>query len=136
MRGSLWRVANEQMRGATQEESQGAEIVNKYLSQFKADLQKTRGARRYVNVTAEGPPRFPGDPNIEEEEGAEDDDDDMAQAGRQDGEDSEPEGDPQPTGTVRPLDSREGDPPDIDSEWTMRLPLRRQFHSPRMSRHC
>ena len=110
MRGSLWRVANEQMRGATQEESQGAEIVNKYLSQFKTDLQKTRGARRYVNVAAEGPPRFPGDPDIEGEDGMEDDDD-MAQADRQDGEDSEPEGDPQPTGTVRPLDSSEGEPP-------------------------
>ena len=31
MRGSLWRVANEQMRGATNEESLGAEIVNRYL---------------------------------------------------------------------------------------------------------
>ena len=35
MRGSLWRVANEQMRGATSEESQGAELVNRYLSEFK-----------------------------------------------------------------------------------------------------
>ena len=69
MRGSLWRVANEQMRGATQDESLGAEIVNKYLSEFKTDLMKTRGVRRYVDVSAEGPPRFPGDPDIADEEG-------------------------------------------------------------------
>ena len=38
MRGSLWRVANEQMRGATNEESLGAEIVNQYLSAMRAEL--------------------------------------------------------------------------------------------------
>ena len=46
---------------------EGAELVNRYLSSLKMDLQKTRGARRYVDVSAEGPPRFPGDPVIEED---------------------------------------------------------------------
>ena len=30
------------------------------------DLRKNRGARRYVDVQREGPPRFPGDPQIDE----------------------------------------------------------------------
>ena len=68
MRGSLWRVAHEQMRGATQEESLGAELVNWYLSSLKLDLVKTRGARKYVDVQSEGPPRFPGDPVIEDDD--------------------------------------------------------------------
>ena len=67
MRGPLWRVAHEQMRSATQEESLGAELVNKYLHSLKLGLIKTRGARRYVDVSAEGPPRVPGDPQIEDE---------------------------------------------------------------------
>ena len=32
MRGSLWRVSNEQLRQVTREESLGAELVNNYLS--------------------------------------------------------------------------------------------------------
>ena len=64
MRGSLWRVSNEQMRGATNDESLGAEIVNRFLGDMRQDLQTNRGARRYVDVTREGPPRFPGDPAI------------------------------------------------------------------------
>ena len=67
MRGSLWRVANEQMRSATQEESLGAEIVNRYLDSLRTDLKKNRGARRYVDVTREGPPRMPEDAPDEEE---------------------------------------------------------------------
>ena len=35
---------------------------------MKADISKNRGARRYVDVTREGQPRFPGDPNIEDNE--------------------------------------------------------------------
>ena len=38
VRGSLWRVANEQMRGATNEESLGAEIVNRYLGDMRQNL--------------------------------------------------------------------------------------------------
>ena len=83
MRGSLWRVANEQMRGATNEESLGAEIVNRYLHEMKVDLQKHRGARRYVDVEREGPPRFPGDPDVA---GGNDEDADDHEAS-----DSEPE---------------------------------------------
>ena len=68
MRGSLWRVAHEQMCGATQEESLGAELFNRYLHSLKLDLIKTRGARRYVDVSAEGLPRFPGNPVIGEDD--------------------------------------------------------------------
>ena len=62
MRGSLWRVSNEQMRGATHDESLGAEVVNRFLGDMRQDLQTNRGARKYVDVTREGIPRFPGDP--------------------------------------------------------------------------
>ena len=67
MRGSLWRVANCQMRSATREESMGAELVNRYLADMKADLQKTRGARKFVDVAAEGEPRFPTDEEADED---------------------------------------------------------------------
>jgi hypothetical protein len=69
MRGALWRVSNEQMRGATNEESLGAELVNRYLSEFRIELQKNRGPRRYVDVTTEGQPRFPGDPDVGDDDG-------------------------------------------------------------------
>ena len=59
MRGSLWRVCNEQMRLATSEESLGGEIVNKYLHEFKNDIRRTRGQRQYVDVRREGAPRIP-----------------------------------------------------------------------------
>ena len=78
MRGALWRVANEQMRPATNEESQGAELVNRYLAEMRIDLMTSRGQRRYVNVEKEGPPRFPGDPQIEGEDAEDDDDSDYA----------------------------------------------------------
>ena len=61
MRGALWRTANEQMRGATSEEAQGAELVNKYFDSMRADFKSNRGARKFIDVTKEGPPRFPGD---------------------------------------------------------------------------
>ena len=61
MRGAIWRVSNEQMRGATNEESRGAEIVNRFLSGMRADIQKARGNRKYVDVRVEGHPRFPED---------------------------------------------------------------------------
>ena len=64
MRGSLWRVANEQMRNATNEEASGVGLVNRYLHSMKLDLQRDRGARRYIDVTREGNPHFPGDPQI------------------------------------------------------------------------
>ena len=59
MRGSLWRVSHEQMRSATQEESRGAELVNRYLHDMRDDFRSNRGARKYIDVTREGPPRFP-----------------------------------------------------------------------------
>ena len=34
---------------------------------MRTDLLRFRGARRYVNVQSEGPPRFPGDPQIEDD---------------------------------------------------------------------
>mgnify|MGYP001250986578 CR=1 FL=1 len=58
MKGSLWRCANCQMRSATREESQGVEMVNRYLGDMKADINKTRGARKFVDVAKEGMPRF------------------------------------------------------------------------------
>ena len=71
MRGSLWRVANCQMRSATREESMGAELVNRYLADVKADLLKTWGARKFVDVAFEGDPRFPtGDEEQDDEDEA------------------------------------------------------------------
>jgi hypothetical protein len=64
MRGALWRVANEQMRGATNDESLGAELVNRYLDDLRVDLQHNTGPKKYVDVQREGPPRFPGDRRI------------------------------------------------------------------------
>ena len=52
MRGSLWRVANEQMRNATNEESMGAELVNRYLSNMRTELKSSRGMKRYVDGCA------------------------------------------------------------------------------------
>ena len=66
MRVTLWRVSSEQMRAATQEESQGCELVNQYLHDLRVDLKNTRRPRRYVDVQREEPPRFPGDPSYEE----------------------------------------------------------------------
>ena len=37
----------------------GAELVNRYLADMKTDLQRTRGTRKFVDVAAEGEPRFP-----------------------------------------------------------------------------
>jgi hypothetical protein len=59
MRGSLWRVSNEQLRPATADESRGVEIVNRFLSDMKTDLQSPHGPKRYLDVTREGPPRLP-----------------------------------------------------------------------------
>ena len=71
MRGALWRVANERMRGATRDESQGIEMVDRYPRDLKIDLERTRGARRYVDVTREGNPRLPGGEPFEDPEAAE-----------------------------------------------------------------
>ena len=65
MRGSLWRVANEQMRSATREESQGAELVDRYLQSMKTDLKSMRGSRRFIDVMQEGVPRFPDDSTLQ-----------------------------------------------------------------------
>ena len=46
MRGSLWRVANEQMRSATHEESMGAEMVNRYLKNLSQNLQNPADPRQ------------------------------------------------------------------------------------------
>ena len=62
MRGALWRCSNEQMRAATNDESLGAEMVNRYLDDLRWDVQRNRGPKKYVDVTREGAPHFPGDP--------------------------------------------------------------------------
>ena len=59
MRGSLWRVASEQLRPATADESRGVEIVNRFLSDMKTDLQSPHGPKKFLDVTREGTPRFP-----------------------------------------------------------------------------
>jgi hypothetical protein len=46
----------------------GAELVNRYLSEMRADRRSNRGARRHVDVARKGPPRFPGDPDIHDED--------------------------------------------------------------------
>ena len=56
MRGSLLRVANEQLRPATADESKGAEIVNRFLSNMKTDLQTQHGPKTFLDVTREGAP--------------------------------------------------------------------------------
>ena len=84
MRGSIWRVASEQLRSATSEESMGAELVNRYLDHMRVDLKKARGARSYVDVAAVGPPRFPGDQDV-------DDDEEVVEEHPEDRSDSEPD---------------------------------------------
>jgi hypothetical protein len=54
MRGSLWRVSNEQLRKATSEESLGAEVVNKNSSDMKSTMARDRSRA--------------GDPAVENEE--------------------------------------------------------------------
>ena len=54
MRGSVWRVANEQMRSASSEEQMGAELVNKFLTGMREELPKLRGARKFVDVERTG----------------------------------------------------------------------------------
>ena len=72
MRGSLWRCSNVQMRKATNDEAEGAEMVNQYLDDLRWDMQKRKGARKYVDVTREGEPDFGDEPdeggNIADEE--------------------------------------------------------------------
>ena len=58
MRGNLWRVSKEQLRPATDEESRGCEMVNRFLHNMREVLRGQRGARRYVDVTTEGAPYF------------------------------------------------------------------------------
>ena len=68
MRGALWRCSNEQMRPATHDESLGAELVNRYLDDLRWDVQRNKGPKKYVDIIREGPPRFPGDAPLEDEE--------------------------------------------------------------------
>ena len=59
MRGSLWRVSNEQMRPATSDENKGVEMVNRFLESMKMDLQHSgRGPKKFLDVAKEGRPRF------------------------------------------------------------------------------
>jgi len=101
MRGSLWRVSNEQLRSATSEESAGTELVNRYLASMKEDLRKKRGARRYVDVRSEGPPRFPGDPPVQDPEDLRHDDhrEDFLSDSDEEGEPAQPE--PEAPGRAR-----------------------------------
>ena len=67
MRGALWTVSNEQLRSATADECQGAEIVSRYLDPMRSDIQKQQhGPKKYLDVTQEGHPRFPGEMDQEQ----------------------------------------------------------------------
>jgi hypothetical protein len=68
MRGSIWRCANEQLRPATNDESLGNELVNRFFNDMRTDVIRGRGPKKFVDVRAEGRPNFPGDPVEEEEE--------------------------------------------------------------------
>eukprot|EP00959_Pyramimonas_sp_CCMP1952_P092743 1940771-Pyramimonas_sp.AAC.1 len=57
IRGALRRVSNEQIRSATQYESRGIEILNRYFHDLKTDLERTCGARRCADVARAPWPR-------------------------------------------------------------------------------
>lgn len=59
MRGSVWNVAMEQIRHATDEEHISTELVNRYVGSMKEDIEKRRSDRKFVDVVQEGAPRFP-----------------------------------------------------------------------------
>ena len=80
MRGALWRVSNEQMRPATQDESKGIEVVNQGLDSMRIDLQSKRGPKKFLDVRREGEPVFE-DPDIIEEDHQSDDDDETRALG-------------------------------------------------------
>ena len=76
---------------------------------MKIDFEKSRGAKRYVNVTSEGPPRLPGDPRTQEQvlEAYDEEDDNLT---------SEEEPEPQRTPTEQDQSQYDArvdlDPPD------------------------
>eukprot|EP00959_Pyramimonas_sp_CCMP1952_P180879 3782578-Pyramimonas_sp.AAC.1 len=74
MRRALWRASNEQMWIANPDESEGIEIANRYHHDLRIDLERTRGARRFVDVAREACPIFPGGEPLLDPEAAEADD--------------------------------------------------------------
>ena len=60
MRGSLWRCAGEQLRPATNADNLAADLVNRYLSDLRWDVQHREGLKKDVDGDAEGHPVFPG----------------------------------------------------------------------------
>ena len=61
MQGSFWRCSIEQLRPATDDESLGAESVNRYPCDLRWDFQHNKGPNKYADVRAEGHPVFPDD---------------------------------------------------------------------------
>ena len=43
-------------------------MVNRYLGDMKADINKTRGARKFVDVAKEGLPRFDDRDDLDDDE--------------------------------------------------------------------
>ena len=54
------------MRPATNDEQLRAELVNRYLSDMRWDVQHTKGPKKFVDVRAEGAPLFPGDEVVQD----------------------------------------------------------------------
>jgi len=49
------------LRPATNDESLGAELINRYLGDLRWDIQRNKGPKKYVDVRAEGIPDIPGE---------------------------------------------------------------------------
>ena len=58
MRRAFWRVATEQMRLATDDESKGVELVNQFLDSMRMEFQRNRGPKKFLDVMREGNPGF------------------------------------------------------------------------------
>ena len=75
-----WRVSNEQMRPATQDESKGIVVVNQFLDSMRIDLQSKRGPKKFLDVRREHEPVFE-DPDVIEEDHQPDDADETRTPG-------------------------------------------------------
>ena len=65
------------MQEATPEEARGTELVNRCLAHMKIYFETGRGAKRYINVTSEGPHVFQGGRTQDHEPEAYDEDENL-----------------------------------------------------------
>ncbi len=57
IRGGLWKCSKNQLRRATNEESLGVEVINKYLPDLHREIAGDgRGQRKFVDITGEEEP--------------------------------------------------------------------------------